>query len=101
MLALLRAAINRNKNILISGGTSTGKTTVLNALAAFLPANDRVVLIEDTAELQIDRPNLVQFEARREPGESSSRDDSRVAARDASAPWIGSSSAKCRVGGGV
>ena len=66
VLAMVRAAIEHNENILISGGTSTGKTTLLNALAAFLPANDRVVLIEDTAELQIDRPNLVRFEARRE-----------------------------------
>src|SRR6202521_3204913 len=63
VLAMVRAAIERNENVLISGGTSTGKTTLLNALAAFLPANDRVVLIEDTAELQIDRPNLVRFEA--------------------------------------
>jgi pilus assembly protein CpaF len=69
VLAVLRAAIDANKNILISGGTSTGKTTLLNALSAFLPANDRVVLIEDTAELQIARANLVRFEARREqPG---------------------------------
>ena len=66
VLAMVRAAIEHNENILISGGTSTGKTTLLNALAAFLPANDRVVLIEDTAELQIDRSNLVRFEARRE-----------------------------------
>ena len=66
VLAMVRAAIEQNENILISGGTSTGKTTLLNALAAFLPADDRVVLIEDTAELQIDRPNLVRFEARRE-----------------------------------
>ena len=66
VLATVRAAIAANENILISGGTSTGKTTLLNALAAFLPADDRVVLIEDTAELQIDRPNLVRFEARRE-----------------------------------
>ena len=58
-----------NENILISGGTSTGKTTLLNALAAFLPADDRVVLIEDTAELQIDSPNLVRFEARRAQGD--------------------------------
>lgn len=62
---LVRAAIANNANILISGGTSTGKTTLLNALAAFLPPSDRVVLIEDTAELQIERPNLVRFEARR------------------------------------
>ena len=66
VLAHIRAAIENNENILISGGTSTGKTTLLNALSAFLPATDRIVLIEDTAELQIERPNLVRFEARRE-----------------------------------
>jgi pilus assembly protein CpaF len=69
VLGHVRAAIQRNENILISGGTSTGKTTLLTALATFMPANDRVVLIEDTAELQVDRPNLVRFEARCEqPG---------------------------------
>jgi pilus assembly protein CpaF len=62
-------AVGARDNILISGGTGTGKTTLLNALAAFLPAEDRLVLIEDTAELQLDAPNLVRFEARREqPG---------------------------------
>jgi pilus assembly protein CpaF len=66
VLATVEAAIAAGKNILISGGTSTGKTTLLNALATFLPKDDRVVLIEDTAELQLDRPNLVRFEARRE-----------------------------------
>ena len=83
VLAHVRAAIEKNENILISGGTSTGKTTLLNALAAFLPANDRVVLIEDTAELQIDRPNLVRFEARREQAGLPAVDDSRPAAGDA------------------
>ena len=69
MLARVQEAIGRNANILISGGTSTGKTTLLNALSAYLPLTDRVVLIEDTAELHVDRPNLVRFEARREqPG---------------------------------
>jgi pilus assembly protein CpaF len=66
VLSTVRTAMAGNQNILISGGTSTGKTTLLNALAAFLPEGDRIVLIEDTAELQIDRPNLVRFEARRE-----------------------------------
>lgn len=66
VLTIVREGIARNENILISGGTSTGKTTLLNALTAFLPPDDRIVLIEDTAELQIDRPNLVRFEARRE-----------------------------------
>lgn len=64
-LGQLRAAIEARQNILISGGTSTGKTTLLNALAAFLPASERIVVIEDTAELQVDKPNVVRFEARR------------------------------------
>ena len=68
-LAIVRQAIEARDNVLISGGTGTGKTTLLNALAAFLPADDRLVLIEDTAELQLEAPNLVRFEARREqPG---------------------------------
>jgi pilus assembly protein CpaF len=65
VLVRVRTAIESRQNILISGGTSTGKTTLLNALAAFLPPTERVVVIEDTAELQIDMPNLVRFEARR------------------------------------
>jgi pilus assembly protein CpaF len=52
------------KNILISGGTGTGKTTLLNVLAKFIPEDERILLIEDTAEIQIDHPNLVRLEAR-------------------------------------
>jgi pilus assembly protein CpaF len=65
-LAILEQAIRARNNILISGGTGTGKTTLLNALVAFLPPDDRLVLIEDTAELQLEAANLVRFEARRE-----------------------------------
>src|SRR5207247_116628 len=65
-LETLRRGIEARDNILISGGTGTGKTTLLNALAAFLPPEDRLVLIEDTAELQLEASNLVRFEARRE-----------------------------------
>lgn len=65
-LAYLRRSIEARYNILISGGTGTGKTTLLNALTAFLPPEDRLVLIEDTAELQLQASNLVRFEARRE-----------------------------------
>jgi len=65
VLDQMRVAIERRQNILISGGTSTGKTTLLNALAAFLPETDRIVIIEDTAELHLDQPNVVRFEARR------------------------------------
>jgi len=58
-------AVGRRQNILISGGTGTGKTTLLNALAATISATDRIVLIEETSEILIDKPNLVRFEARR------------------------------------
>jgi pilus assembly protein CpaF len=65
----LRQAVVERRNILISGGTGTGKTTLLNALTGFIPQEERVILIEDTAELQIALPNLVRLEARREqPG---------------------------------
>jgi pilus assembly protein CpaF len=58
-------AVRRRRNILISGGTGTGKTTLLNALASTIPSDDRIVLIEETSEILIDKPNLVRFEARR------------------------------------
>ena len=59
------SAIDGERNILISGGTGTGKTTLLNALAAHIPARDRVVVIEETAEIHLDKPNVVRLEARR------------------------------------
>jgi len=52
------------KNLLISGGTGTGKTTLLNILGKFIPEDERILLIEDTAEIQIAQSNLVRFEAR-------------------------------------
>ena len=52
------------KNILISGGTGSGKTTLLNILGKFIPEDERILLIEDTAEIQMAQPNLVRFEAR-------------------------------------
>ena len=61
----LGAAVRTRQNILISGGTGTGKTTLLNILANFIPDQERVLVIEDTAEIQISTPNLVRFEARR------------------------------------
>jgi pilus assembly protein CpaF len=61
----LTDAIATHRNILVSGGTGTGKTTLLNAIAARIPDHDRIVVIEDTAEIHLDKPNLVRFEARR------------------------------------
>jgi Flp pilus assembly CpaF family ATPase len=58
--------ILQRRNLLICGGTSTGKTTLLNALGQFIPPDERILLIEDTAEIQLAQSNLVRFEARRE-----------------------------------
>src|SRR5882724_3917092 len=57
------------KNILISGGTGCGKTTLACALGKFIPEDERLLLIEDTAEIQMTHPNLVRFESRREQNE--------------------------------
>jgi pilus assembly protein CpaF len=52
------------KNILIAGGTGSGKTTMLNVLGKFIPPDERILLIEDTSEIHMDQDNLVRFEAR-------------------------------------
>jgi len=60
---ILTDAVRHGDNILISGGTSTGKTTVLNVLADAIPEHERILIIEDTAELHIRKPHVVQQEA--------------------------------------
>ena len=57
--------LHTRRNILLSGGTASGKTTLLNALIALIPDDERIVAIQDTLELRIDSPNCVRFEARR------------------------------------
>jgi pilus assembly protein CpaF len=66
---VLREAVESRRNILISGGTGSGKTTLLNALAALIPPDQRIILIEDVNEIQVDLPNVVRLEARREQTE--------------------------------
>jgi pilus assembly protein CpaF len=63
---LLKGCVEQHSNILISGGTGTGKTTLLNILASFVTEGERIILLEDTAEIAIKKPNLVRFEARKE-----------------------------------
>ena len=64
MVGFLRVCVERRKNIVVSGGTGSGKTTLLNVLSNFIPDSDRIVTIEDAAELKLAQPNLVALEAR-------------------------------------
>ena len=64
MMELLEAAVKAKLNIIISGGTGSGKTTLLNALSVFINPKERIVTIEDAAELQLKQPHVVRLETR-------------------------------------
>ena len=64
MAELLHACVQARLNILVSGGTGTGKTTLLNVLSSFLPADERIVTIEDAVELQLQQEHVVRLESR-------------------------------------
>ncbi|MBM3785936.1 MAG: CpaF family protein [Acidobacteria bacterium] len=64
MIQFLAACVQAKTTILISGGTGSGKTTTLNALSRFIPGEERIITIEDTAELQLQQRHVVKFETR-------------------------------------
>jgi pilus assembly protein CpaF len=64
MCAFLQAAVLARKNIVVSGGTGSGKTTLLNVLGGFVPETDRIITIEDAAELQLKQEHVISLEAR-------------------------------------
>jgi pilus assembly protein CpaF len=64
MAELLQACVRARLNIIVSGGTGTGKTTLLNVLSSFLPSDERIVTIEDAVELQLQQDHVVRLESR-------------------------------------
>lgn len=64
MLVFLQMAVKERRNIVVTGGTGSGKTTLLNVLSNFIPEHERIVTIEDAAELKLNQPNLVGLESR-------------------------------------
>lgn len=64
MALFLREAVRARKNIIVSGGTGSGKTTLLNILSQFIPGGERVITVEDSAELKLDHENICRLEAR-------------------------------------
>jgi pilus assembly protein CpaF len=78
MAEFLKACIKAKLNVLVSGGTGSGKTTLLNALSGYIPENERIITIEDSAELQLQQPHVVRLETRPEnlegKGEITQRD---------------------------
>lgn len=64
MVEFLEGSVRSKLNIIISGGTGSGKTTLLNVLSSFIPSNERIITIEDSAELMLQQPHVVQLETR-------------------------------------
>ena len=62
--SLLEQAVRQRANVIISGGASSGKTTMMNVLSSFIPRNERLITIEDAAELKIEHPHVVSLESR-------------------------------------
>ncbi|GHT43744.1 hypothetical protein AGMMS49921_12360 [Endomicrobiia bacterium] len=64
MIEFLKTAVILKRNIIVSGGTGTGKTTLLNTISSFIPIVERLITIKDSAELQLQQDHVIRFESR-------------------------------------
>ena len=83
MLQVIEAAVEGRINIMISGGTGSGKTTLLNCISRFIPAGERIVTVEDSAELMLQRKHVVKLETRPKSAEGASEVTQRDLVRNA------------------
>jgi pilus assembly protein CpaF len=83
MADFLQGCVKAKLNIVVSGGTGTGKTTLLNALSAFIPARERVITIEDPLELQLQQKHVIRMEARPPSAEGAGEVTQRMLLRNA------------------
>jgi pilus assembly protein CpaF len=83
MMDFLAAAVQARMNIVVSGGTGSGKTTLLNVLSAYIPSDERVITIEDAAELQLQQPHVGRLETRPKNVEGAGEINTRDLVRNA------------------
>jgi pilus assembly protein CpaF len=83
MAEVLHGMVQARLNILISGGTGTGKTTFLNVLSSFIPNDERIITIEDSAELQLQQDHVVRLETRPANLEGQGEIDQRALVKNA------------------
>ncbi len=82
-LEILKIAIRGRLNVIVSGGTGTGKTTMLNLLSSFIPDDERIITVEDTAELRMRQPHVVRLETRPPNVEGKGEIDQRALVKNA------------------